>query len=84
MFEASLDSLVTISPEGKTTAYLGEIFKPLVRLHNSSEFPDSGLGLALTKRASLPQGGEIWCESEPGQGSVFSVRLPATHQTVLR
>jgi signal transduction histidine kinase len=62
---------------GIDTEYLGEIFKPLVRLHNSSEFPGSGLGLALTKRAVLSQGGEIWCESEPDRGSSFFVRLPA-------
>jgi light-regulated signal transduction histidine kinase (bacteriophytochrome) len=57
--------------------YLAEIFKPLVRLHNASEYPGSGLGLALVRKAVLAQNGSIWCESTPGLGSVFQVRLPA-------
>jgi hypothetical protein len=59
--------------------YLSEIFKPLVRLHNSSEYPGSGLGLTLARKAVLAQNGDIWCESEPGRGSVFHVSLPAAH-----
>jgi hypothetical protein len=56
--------------------YIGEIFKPLVRLHAASEYPGSGLGLTLARKAVLGQGGEIWCESKPGEGSAFFVQLP--------
>jgi signal transduction histidine kinase len=59
--------------------YLSEIFKPLVRLHNSSEYPGSGLGLTLARKAILAQDGDIWCESEPGHGSVFHISLPAAN-----
>lgn len=64
---------------GIEAQYLSEIFKPLVRLHNSSEYPGSGLGLTLARKAVLAQNGDIWCESEPGRGSVFHVSLPTAH-----
>jgi signal transduction histidine kinase len=68
------DNGIGIEPE-----YLAAIFKPLVRLHTNSEFPGSGLGLTLARKAVLAQDGEIWCESTPGGGSVFYVRMLAAH-----
>jgi hypothetical protein len=62
---------------GIEAEYLSDIFKPLVRLHNNSEHPGSGLGLTLARKAVLAQMGAIWCESTPGRGSVFHVRLTA-------
>jgi signal transduction histidine kinase len=35
-----------------------------------------GLGLAISKDIIERHDGRIWCESEPGQGSVFFVELP--------
>jgi signal transduction histidine kinase len=60
---------------GIEAEYLSEIFKPLIRLHNHKEYPGSGLGLTLARKAILAQKGDIWCESTPGRGSVFSLRL---------
>ena len=62
---------------GIEPAYLTEIFKPLVRLHTAAEYPGSGLGLTLARKAVMAQQGAIWCSSELGRGSVFHVRLPA-------
>ena len=36
----------------------------------------TGYGLAVAKELVEQLGGSIWCESEPGKGSCFSVRLP--------
>jgi len=35
-----------------------------------------GLGLYICKELVMHQGGQIWAESEPGQGAVFSFTLP--------
>jgi signal transduction histidine kinase len=65
------DDGVGIEPE-----YLTDIFKPLMRLHNASEYAGTGLGLTLARKAVLAQNGAIWCESRLGEGSVFFVRIP--------
>src|SRR5262249_36693004 len=37
----------------------------------------TGLGLAITRKLARMMGGDVTVASEPGKGSVFSVRLPA-------
>jgi signal transduction histidine kinase len=66
------DNGIGIAPE-----FLAEIFKPLMRLHSHKEYPGSGLGLTMARKAVVAQKGEISCRSEPDKGSVFSVRLRA-------
>ena len=58
-----------------------DIFEPLKRLHGS-DFPGSGLGLALCRTIVTRHGGRIWVESEgPDQGAIFRFTLSAAHES---
>ncbi len=52
------------------------IFKTFARLHGVSQFPGSGVGLAICKRIAERHGGDIKATSVPGKGAVFTVTLP--------
>ena len=52
------------------------IFGMFERLNPDSEFPGSGVGLAIAKRIAERHGGSIQVESTPGAGSTFTVFLP--------
>ena len=57
--------------------YADEIFGVFRRLHRN-DYAGTGMGLALAKRIVERHGGRIWAESEPGRGSAFYFRLPAS------
>ena len=51
------------------------VFKPLTRLHSTSEYPGSGIGLAIVRKIVGRHGGDVSVESTPGKGSTFRLTL---------
>jgi light-regulated signal transduction histidine kinase (bacteriophytochrome) len=60
---------------GFDPTYASRIFRPFERL-NGKQFPGSGLGLTLARKAIEQHGGRIWAESKPGNGTTLRFTLP--------
>lgn len=56
--------------------YHDRIFDIFQRLHRAEDYPGTGVGLALVKKAVGRMGGRVWAESAPGQGATFFMELP--------
>jgi signal transduction histidine kinase len=56
--------------------YHDHIFKIFQRLHRDDQYPGTGIGLALVRKAVERIGGRVWAQSRPGEGATFSIQLP--------
>jgi CheY-like chemotaxis protein/nitrogen-specific signal transduction histidine kinase len=64
---------------GMTTEQIEQLFHAFMQADPSTtrQFGGTGLGLAITQRFCQLLGGDITVESSLGQGSTFTIRLPA-------
>jgi light-regulated signal transduction histidine kinase (bacteriophytochrome) len=56
--------------------YHEQIFEFFKRLHTNEQYEGTGLGLGLCKRIIESYQGSISLQSVPGEGSIFTIKLP--------
>jgi CHASE2 domain-containing sensor protein len=65
--------------EGMATDAQTRLFEPFSK--GETDRPGAGLGLAFARAVVERHGGDIGCESAPGAGAVFTLRLPQSVET---
>ena len=56
--------------------YHDRIFDIFQRLNIAEEYPGTGIGLAIVRKAMERMGGRAWAKSEPGNGATFYLEIP--------
>jgi two-component system sensor histidine kinase BarA len=76
---AAVQLVVSDSGIGISREQVAKIFEPFFQVDSSSTraFGGTGLGLTLAKAYVEAHGGRIWVDTQPGQGSTFTVTFPS-------
>jgi signal transduction histidine kinase len=68
---------------GLTAEQQAKLFQEFTQADSltARRYGGTGLGLALSRKLARMMGGDVIVASEPGKGSVFTVRLPGTSES---
>jgi signal transduction histidine kinase len=81
-----IDFIVQDTGIGMTKDEMSEIFRPFGQANAEigKRFGGTGLGLSITRELARAMGGEISVVSEPGNGSTFTLAIPAATAAALK